>query len=142
VWEDIGITSFDGPLEALFAAQTVAEANKILTDNGMPPLVQCSTVSYASVHVHLQGARNGSNDADLLRAAELIQIEVDAGRFVVTVLNRTGVEAQRNVSYFASRWDKSTSTALPTTTTTTTTVDPGVTSGGEASSSSFFKNST
>jgi hypothetical protein len=84
VWEDIGITSFDGPLEALFAAQTVAEANKILTNNGLPPLVQCSTVSYASVHVHVQGARNGSNDADLLRAAELIQIEVDAGRFVVT----------------------------------------------------------
>ena len=139
VWENIGVTSFDGPLEALFTAETVQEANKILTDNELPPLVECASVSYASVHVRLQTVPNVSADDDLLRAAELIQIEVDAGRFVVTVRNDTGDEGPRNVSSVASRWDNTTSTVVVM---ATTTVDPGVSNGGESSTSAFFKNST
>ena len=132
VWENIGVTSFDGPLEALFTAETVQEANKILTDNELPPLVECASVSYASVHVHLQGTRNGSNDAILLRAAELIQTEVDAGRFIVTVRNSTGGQP-RNVSSVANRWDGSLSSLSETLAPTTPPpIDQGSGHGGKS----------
>lgn len=131
VWTDLGFADFTEGLTNKFVNATITESNTILVDNGLPSLIQTATVRFASVHVSLHG--HTVDQATMRRAAEVLQAEVSAKRFNVTILNGT-----RSLTYTAQLWDGTTSTLI-----NTTTAAPGDASPGSANGDDFLqKNST
>lgn len=124
MWTEIGLGDFTEGLGNIFVAKAVARANLVLIAQGLPSLVRCATLFFdiggsrrrsGSVRIHLHGDSTG--EAQMFRAAEVLQTDADAGLFNVTLANGTS-----SVTHVVDVWDGTTATivsaAVPTTTAT------------------------
>lgn len=132
IWDHIGIADFTEGLGNHFVSAVVNRANSILVANGLPSLIRCVTLQFGSVHAHLQG--NRVDVTLMLRAAEILQTEVDGHRFNVSIINNTAVAILG-----ASRWDGSTSTIVTLGSSTTT---PILSDSGSSGSNSKLTSTT